>query len=164
MAGLSGRFPVYATADDLRSYVGSEESPATIANADDLLNQASRDVRRATRAAVYAVDADSMPTPGPIADALHDATVLQAAALHSIGWARATEATKARPNVVSKSMGGVSVTYERSSGQQRADALAGGDLDADALQVLEDAGLLVTGVISGGSRYVRPLHRVRGIS
>lgn len=164
MAGLSGRFPVYATADDLKVYVGSEESPADIANADDLLAEASLHVRRATRAAVYRTSADGMPTSEPIADALHDATVLQAAALHAVKWTKGTSIATDKPTVTSKSLGGASVSYESGGGASGAArrALVGGDLDAAAIQVLEDAGLLSTAIQGVRSTGVRPLARVRG--
>lgn len=164
MAGLSGRFPVYATADDLKVYVGSEESPAEIANADDLLAEASLHVRRATRAAVYRTTSDGLPTHEPTLDALHDATVLQAAALHAIKWTKGTLLATEKSGVASKSLGGASVTYESGGGSAGAArrALVGGELDAAAIQVLEDGGLLSTSVQSARAYPARPLARVRG--
>lgn len=164
MAGLSGTFPVYAPAADLNVYVGGEDTPADIANAADLLARASADVRRATRAAVYRVDGDQFATHAPTRDALHDATIIQAAALYSIGWTKTTAPTPAKARVVSKSLGGASVTYDKSDEQRRAEALADGDLDGYAVQVLEDAGLLSTGVQSARAGTTRPLYRVRGLS
>lgn len=164
MAGLSGRFPVYASADDLKVYVGSEEAPAVIANADDLLSEASLHVRRAIRTSVYRTDADGFPTREIERDAVHDATVLQAAALHSIKWSKGTSIATEKPGIQSKSMGGASVTYEAGGGAAASArrALVGGDLDAAAIQVLEDAGMISTRIQSRGSGYARPLARVRG--
>lgn len=166
MAGLSGSFPVYATADDLKVYVGTEEAPADISNADDLLAEASLHVRHATRAAVYSTDAaTSLPHSQRLVDALHDATVLQAAALHAIGWTKSTTLATEKPGVQSKSLGGASVTYEAGGGSAGAArrALVGGDLVGSAWQVLDDVGLLSTTVQSRSSGYARPLHRVRGL-
>ncbi|WNM65418.1 head-to-tail adaptor [Microbacterium phage Phonegingi] len=164
MAGLSGTFPVYATADDLKVYVGGEQQPADIANADDLLAEASLHVRRAIRAAVYSTSADGMPTRESTRDALHDATVLQAAALHAIGWTKGTSLATDKPTVASKSLGGASVTYESGGGAAGAArrALVDGDLAASAIQVLEDGGLLSTQVQSARAYPTRPLARVRG--
>ncbi|QCQ57548.1 head-to-tail adaptor [Microbacterium phage Warren] len=163
MAGLSGTEPIYATADDLKVYLGSEESPADVPDADALLARASRDVRNATRAAVYRTDANRMPTLDVVRDAMHDATVIQAAALFTTGWKRQTTPTVAKPAVASKSLGGASVSYVKSDAQTRAEALAAGDLDGYAIQVLEDAGLLSTQVQSARAYPVRPLARVRGL-
>ncbi|QYC54350.1 head-to-tail adaptor [Microbacterium phage Pickles13] len=163
MAGLSGRFPVYATADDLKVYVGGEDSPADIANADDLLAEASLHVRRAIRAAVYPTYPDGTPTQENVADALHDATVLQAAALHAIKWTKGTSLATGKGAVASKSLGGASVTYESGGGAEGAArrALVDGDLTSSAVQVLDDAALLST-VVQGARGYMRPLARVRG--
>lgn len=164
MAGLSGSSPVYATAADLKVYLGTEEQPADIADADALLAEASAAVRRATRTAVYALDGEQFPLRSQYRDAMHDATVLQAAALYVSGWKRATAPVSAKPRVVSKSLGGASVTYEKSSDQARAEALAAGDLAEQAWQVLYDAGLISTHVQSVRSAGARPLYRVRGLA
>lgn len=163
MAGLSGIEPIYATANDLRVYLGSAALPAVVPDADAYIARASRDVRNATRAAVYRTDANRMPTLDVVRDAMHDATVIQAAALFTSGWQRQTTPTVARPTVASKSLGGASVSYVKSAAQTRAEALAAGDLDGYAVQVLEDAGLLSTQVQSGRAHPVRALARVRGL-
>jgi hypothetical protein len=166
MAGLSGAAPVYASVDDLKVYVGSEEAPAEIENADDLLAEASAHVRAATRAAVYATDAQQFPIVQRLRDAMHDATIVQAAELHAIGWTRGTTLASGKPGIASKSLGGASVTYEAGGGASGAArrALVGGSLTNAARQYLEDAGLLTTAVQAAGGAYARPLHRVRGLA
>lgn len=161
MAGLSGSAPVYASAEDLRVYVGSEDTPATIANADDLLAEASAHVRRATRAAVYQTDGGGLPVAGYQRDAMHDAALVQAAALHAIGWTRGTIAATEKPTVASKSLGGASVTYEAGGGPGVAArrALVGGRLTDAAAQYLEDAGLLTSGVQAPGVQRRAPFMR-----
>jgi hypothetical protein len=69
----------YATVQDLTDsgvlgYTG--EAPA---NAQVLLDRASRDVDRAINSAVYSVDDDGLPTDSAVAEALKEATLEQVA-------------------------------------------------------------------------------------
>lgn len=73
--------PVYATSEDLASYLG-ETAPA---NADALLRAASLLVDGLLIGAVYATDSKQQPTDDGVADALVDATVMQAAYWHHTG-------------------------------------------------------------------------------
>lgn len=72
--------PVYATQAELETFTGE-----TVANADSLLRQASRLVDGLLIGAVYATDTNQKPTDDAVAEALNDATVLQAAYWHANG-------------------------------------------------------------------------------
>lgn len=139
--------PVYATAVELTAANGGTAVP----DAERLLKTASRDVRRATRGAVYAVDGDSMPRDSDVGEALHDATLAQALALAGSNVSAAGVAGFAKGSIASKSLGGASVTYATDAEAIAArNALAAGFLTAEALQVLDEAGLLSTRVGEGG--------------
>jgi hypothetical protein len=148
MPGLSGSAPVYAPVADLTLYLGGTEPE----NAEDLLEEASAHVRHATRAAVYSTDSYLLPVDQTLRDAMHDATILQAAALAAIGWTRGTVLGSGKAPVTSKSMGGVSFTYEAGGGAEGAArrALVAGRLVEHARQYLADAGLLTTRVHAAG--------------
>lgn len=84
--------PVYATASELEAFTGE-----TVADADSLLRQASRLLDGLLIGAVYATDTQQMPTDAEVAEALADATVLQAAYWHANGTP--TEGAMAYGNV-----------------------------------------------------------------
>lgn len=70
----------YATATELATYTGT----AAPANADVLLQKASRLVDVLLRGVVYDIDADGLPTDTDVADALQTATCAQAALLATL--------------------------------------------------------------------------------
>lgn len=139
--------PVYATVEDWATYL--DDTPP--ANAEMLLARASSLIVYATRAAVYSVDGDNLPTDTSLLAAFNEATMAQATAwfLNSIdprkGVGNALEAA-----VASKSLGGASVSYSASQGVIDAvSGLATGNtLDIEAHRILIDAGLLSTNVQS----------------
>jgi hypothetical protein len=65
----------YATADELKTWLGVEAAPAGAAR---LLRDASRNVDTMLFAAHYRVDAEGMPTEPAVIEALRDATCAQA--------------------------------------------------------------------------------------
>lgn len=73
--------PVYATADDLAEYLGTDAPD----NADRLLKRASRTVDTLLVGAVYDTDSQQQPTNDEVLDALREATVAQAAYWHHNG-------------------------------------------------------------------------------
>lgn len=132
---------IYATGDDLSDWTGD----AAPDNAASLLRSASILVRDATRAALYDVDPSGKPSDDVISGAFRDATCAQAAM-----WAAAKidpgegGVGISAPAVVSKSMGGRSVTYADLSGSvtvQQARAKAATELCDEARAILAAEGL-----------------------
>lgn len=107
-------------------------------NADALIRSASLLVSRATRLAVYDVDEQGMPVPGPVADAMRDATLAQATAWHRTGYDPVRRQGPRR--VASKSIGGASISYT-DDGTPTADPAA---LTVEAVGILATAGLLTS--------------------
>jgi len=68
--------PVYATPEELATWLGLDEPPAGAVTA---LRDASLDVDRLLIGAVYATGADGRPTEQHVIDTLRDATCAQAA-------------------------------------------------------------------------------------
>ncbi|URM86922.1 head-to-tail adaptor [Microbacterium phage Typher] len=149
MAGLSSSFPQYAPFEDLNAYLD-----ASVPNPNALLQRASGSVRNFTKTATYRVGEDGYtPTDQRIADAFHDAAILQAAALFRAGIQPGDQAANQTNGIASKSLGGRSVTYAVDAGAQVAKtALLNGALAPEAASVLSQAGLLGTGVQVGGGR------------
>lgn len=150
MAGLSNSYPVYAPGEDLNAYLGE-----TLADADARLADASGTIRYWTKTAFYSVNADGFtPTVQGIADAFHDATILQAAAAYRAGIKPGDDqasgaSTKA---IQSKTLGSRSVTYAADANAEAAkSALLGGALSPAAAAVLSGAGLLTSTVYTGGA-------------
>lgn len=152
MAGLSNPGAVYAPASDLVVYVYGEGSTTEIPNVDRLLIAASQAVRQATISAVYNADEHGTPYDVRLRDALHDATILQAAALLAVGWTPGASVATEPKAVASKSQGGTSVSFEAGGGAQgeARRALIAGALDPSARRVLDEAGLIVNTVAPVG--------------
>lgn len=147
MAGLSASYPQYATSTDLDAYVGS-----AVPQADQRLQQASGQIRDWTKTAHYAVGADGYtPTLQVLAEALHDAAILQAAALYRAGIAPGDTGAVEGKQIQSKTLGGRSVTYapDATAAQARA-ALLEGALAPEATAVLRSRGLINSNVYTGG--------------
>lgn len=130
---------IYATADDLATWLGDTPAPA---NAVALLRSASMAVTEATETAFYAADSNGLPTDAKTLQAFKDATCIQAAALMAFGVDPNAGGTL-EAGAVESSVGILSarVTY--------ADAAAGVDaqqqllngLTLDAQRALRQAGI-----------------------
>lgn len=133
---------VYATSTDLATWTG-DTAPA---NVNNLLRSASILVRNATRAALYDVDSSGKPSDTDILKAFNDATCAQAAMWDAAKIDPSEQGVGvSAPAVVSKSMGGRSVSYADLSGSvtvQQARAKQTVTLSAEALAILANAGLL----------------------
>lgn len=97
--------PVYATPDDLAAWV--DPVPA---DAVSRLRAAAAQVLYATRAAVYEVDVDGLPTSVELKTAMRDATCAQVALWAQLGITPGAAPSQAG-RVVSKSQGGRSVSF-----------------------------------------------------
>lgn len=151
MAGLSNSYPVYAPAEDLNAYLGE-----TLADADSRLADASGTIRYWTKTAFYDVAVDGFtPTPQGLADAFHDATILQAAACYRAGIKPGDDQASGAGStgkIQSKTLGSRSVTYAVDANAESAkSALLGGALSPGAAAVLSGAGLLSSTVYTGGA-------------
>lgn len=136
--------PTYATPAELAEFLAPDPAPADVV-AGRLLVRASRDVRRATKAARYDVDDEGLPTDAGILDALKAATLEQAAFRIEEG----DEEGIPSGGVSSASIVGVSVT--------RAAGAAGGGtpttvngLAYQAWLALDEAGLIGQAPDTGG--------------
>lgn len=132
--------PIYATTAELAEWTG-EAAPA---NADQLLRQASRLVRRATMTAIYVVDEDDLPTDADVLAAFRDATCAQVASWAALGIDPTAGPASVRGAVQSSSIGGGTVTYADTSTTK---AAAVDNLASEAWLILADAGLLPTTVL-----------------
>lgn len=142
---------VHATEAQLATWTGT----AAPANAAVLLRSASLLVDRALIGAIYTTDTAGKATDATVLGALADATCAQAATWATLGidpTAGAAGATAGQ--VVSKSIGSATITYDRPStarsaaGSARADAAV--TLTDEAVQILANAGLLTTRVWTYG--------------
>lgn len=153
MAGLSGSAIKYATKEDLNAYLG-ETLDAT--EADGLLYRASASIRDITKTAYYRVNADGYtPEATRQADAMHDAAILQAAALYRSGIKPGQTLADLPKAIQAKTLGARSVTYATNATADEALAsLVNGALAPEALSVLAQNGLVSTSVYTGGgARY-----------
>lgn len=148
MAGLSDTYPVYASVEDLTAYMGG-----AVADAEQLLARASGVIREATKTAFYRVEDDGWtPKDTIIKNAFHDATILQAAGYSRAGVKPGDLAATQTGGIVSKSLGGRSVTYAQDATIAAAKtALLNGALTPEATFVLSRGGLLTSSVYVGGS-------------
>ncbi len=151
MAGLSNSYPVYAPAEDLNAYLGE-----TLTDADARLADASGTIRYWTKTAFYAVgDNGYTPTDQALADAFHDAAILQAAAAYRAGIKPGDDQASGAGSagkIQSKTLGSRSVTYAVDANAEEAkSALLGGALTPAAAAVLSGAGLLTSTVYTGGA-------------
>lgn len=132
---------IYATDEDLATWTGTTAPD----NADALLRSASILVRDATRAALYDVDPSGKPSDSVISGAFRDATCAQAAMWAAAGIDPVEQGVGVtEPAVVSKSMGGRSVTYADLSGSvtvQQARSTAATTLCDEARAILAAEGL-----------------------
>ncbi len=129
---------VYATADDLATWI----SPATVpANATGLLRSASGLIRHATKQALYAT-VDGAPSLPDVAAAFRDATTAQAKFWADNGVDPSLGAAGVAPVAASKSIGGASIAYADATAAAEARAGAADTLAPDAFYILNDAGLL----------------------
>ena len=124
---------VYAEPSDLVAWTG-QEAPA---NAEVLLRSASILVRQVTRSAVYATDADGLPTDAATAGAMLSATCAHAAALAGAGVDPLAAGTDA--GVASTSIGSASISFEASGLSARAALRT--QLCPEAQAILDAAGL-----------------------
>lgn len=125
---------VYAEPSDLVAWTGQ----AAPDNAEVLLRSASLLVRQATRSAVYATDADGLPTNAAEAGAFLSATCAHAAALAGAGVDPLAAGTDA--GVSATSIGSASVSFDASGLAARASLRT--SLCPEALAILDAAGLL----------------------
>lgn len=126
--------PTYATAADLAALLGT----AAPANADRLLDRASRVIGQATVTATYAAGTDGLPTDADVLAAMRDATCEQAAWWIASGEDEGMGTAAAYSSV---SIGSVSLTRAQSGGS----AASGAALAPQAYAVLSLAGLVGTG-------------------
>jgi hypothetical protein len=126
---------LYATADDLATFI---ESPTPPAGAERLIKGASALVRSATRAALYDTTSAGLPSDPDVAEAFKDATCAQAAEWARRGIDPASGVTPGRPQ--SSSIGGATVNWGTTGGMSDEDTLR--ELIPDAAWYLESAGLL----------------------
>lgn len=129
----------YATSADCWG-VGSWTGNAAPSNAATLLRSASLLVRDATATAVYAVDANGLPTDATILQAFKDATCAHAAALQTAGIDPAAAGTT--PGISATAIGSASVTYAGAAEAAAARQRLTTELAPEALMVLRSAGLL----------------------
>lgn len=156
MAGLSSSFPVYAPAEDLNAYLGAQGPDS---DADSHLADASASIRNWTKTAYYSVGDDGFtPSDQRLADAFHDAAILQAAALYHAKIKPGDTAAGAPQAIQSKTLGSRSVTYAtNATAEAQKTELANGALAPAAAQVLGAAGLLGGGFISVGGEWDRDI-------
>jgi hypothetical protein len=138
----------YATSADLLARLQGDDDAATLpANAGRLLRAASAVVRRYTRAAWYATDADGYPTDERVRAAFRDATTIHAAALAAAGID--PDAPAGGRVIASKSNGPASVTYADADGEAAARGALLSRPVLEAAQVLDDLGLHTAPAVFG---------------
>jgi len=137
----------FATFSDLVKAPWSLEiEPKT---APRLLHFASNLVARATKTAIYRVDADGMPTDLRIVDALRDATCSQVTTWVGIGIDPAKGAADGGNAIASKSRGAASIQYAVYASTVLARASAATTLSMDARIILAEAGLNGSPIVTG---------------
>jgi hypothetical protein len=131
---------IYATPADLAAPPWSSNPT----NAAALLRAASGLVTAATRGAVYAVDADGMPTAPLIVTAFRDAVCSQAVTWAALGIDPAAVGIETGTGrvVASKGLGSASVSYAGADAAAARRVQVATSLTAEALGILEAAGLL----------------------
>lgn len=137
-------------------------------NVDLLIRKASGLVANAIKASVYRTTVEGLPTDPILAKATSDATCIQVEAWVQAGIENPGPALVAAQTqrVQSKSLGGASVTYADAPGQTAAwlDLASGGRLAAEALNVLDSAGLLQNNIQAEGYRVHRPYDYIGGVT
>lgn len=134
----------YATLAELAAFIAPDPAPAD-AVAGRLLDRASRDVRRATKTARYAVDATGLPTDTDVLAAFKTATLEHAA--WRIGRGEEEGIPSGGGAVTSATIAGVNVTQAAGSGAvpETVNGIA-----YQAWLALEDAGLTGHAPDTGG--------------
>lgn len=135
----------YATPEELAAWIDpdADPTPARPTNAAKLLRTASGLVDDALIASLYATDDTGLPTMPKVLQAVKDATCEQAAAWVLAGIDPALGASQLKRVVQSKSLSGVSVTYQASlSDAYKATLADARELTPAAWSILQRAGLL----------------------
>lgn len=108
-----------------------------VSEADDLLQRASVKIRKLTITAIYRTNPDGTPTDPNVRDALRDATCAQAAWLDETG----DTGSGATGRFNSMSLGSASLSGG-GTGSPTNTSAATGSLSPEAVQILQNAGLL----------------------
>lgn len=138
----------YATPEELATWIDPDATdPTPPPNAMLLLRTAAATIESCTMGSVYTIGTDGLPTAAPAALAMKHAVLQQAADLATNG----IDPTKAdgglRPEVASKSLAGMSVSYvQNGAAAATRAALAGGQVSPGAWGYLDRAGLLTSRV------------------
>lgn len=146
----------FATALDLARFIHGDTATAAQApdGAEMLLRHASMTIRRATRNALYDIDADGYPTDSEVSAAFRDATCAQAWAASELKVNPATGSAGVTAEVTTKSLGSASVSYSvNNMAAAYRDGVANGRyLSPMAYGILSDAGLIEANVSEGYPR------------
>lgn len=131
---------VYATEDDWKKWKPNTEAPENIGS---LLRSASMAVRDATSLDVYETDDTGQPIDPDKAQAMKDATLIQATALNALKIDESLGGVITPTTTSSKSIKGASVSYAATEIQTALDGRmqAAQSLVPDAIQALRLAGL-----------------------
>lgn len=139
----------YATPEDLARWIDPDATaPEPPANATLLLREATNTVLDVLGGSVYATDRlTGLPTDAATLVAIQSAVLQQAADLASNGIDPRKADGGLRPEVASKSLAGMSVSYvQNGSAAATRAALAGGQVSSGAWGYLDRAGLLTSRV------------------
>lgn len=132
---------VYATLGDL---AGNKPEDVTLSSSDTeltrLLDSASREIRRATKTAIYDVDVDSYPTNVDIREAFRLATCAQV-----YWWSETGDEQGVQGQYTSVSIGSVSLS--RGGGSAGSTSGQQGRLAPAADTILRDAGVLAGAIV-----------------
>jgi hypothetical protein len=149
MGSYYGNFVIpsmLAQPDDLAAWMGTELPD----NATVLLREATRMVAEASSTAYYDTDANGMATDTVTAQALNQATCIQAAAWNAIGYDPLTGGVQVAAVKVAKGIGSARVQYADAAQAAAARAAAINGLVPAAVQVLELNNLLTPRVWTYG--------------
>lgn len=142
---------LYADTDDLTAYPGV---PSPLPDdAEQLLRVASRQVRHATRFALYDTDADGYPSNEDLRGVFREATVAQVAMWLHLGITPTSGVQSLGSRVASKAAGGRSITYREDSAELTAKRAAVAEQitpGTEAALILSDSGLLSWGPWAAG--------------
>lgn len=133
--------PVYAQPSDLTAapwFLTIQDQ-----DAQRFISYASRLVRAATKTAIYTADfSTGLPVDGGLRDALRDATIAQVASWSALAIDPAKGAADGGRTASSKSLGSASIQYSSYASSIEARARVATALSADAISILQDAGLV----------------------
>lgn len=139
----------YATPEELATWLNPDATdPQPPANANLLLREATATIENVTGGSVYNVDrATGLPSDAHVALAMKEAVLQQAADLSTNGIDPQKADGGLKPEVASKSLAGMSVSYiQNGNAAATRAALAGGQVSPRAWAYLERAGLLTSAV------------------